>query len=142
MSIHFVHRCLMIDRHCRMDRFYRPGTAERSLVPCALPAGERSSKWRCRASVPAEHALVGLAPSLQTPAQQQVSQHDGIVMRLVMGCEHERYRTLPCLSAQLAEMLGMSTHFAGVPASELLPTSWIVAEPLPQRGAGRDVLEP
>src|SRR5437764_109416 len=39
-------------------------------------------------------------------------------------------------------MLGVPTHFAGVAASELVPTRWIVPEPLSQRGARCDIFEP
>ena len=34
--------------------------------------------------------------SLYGPAQQQVAQDNGIIMKLVMGREHEGYRTLTC----------------------------------------------
>src|SRR5215211_2220178 len=43
--------------------------------------------------------LVSLERSLHTPSQQQVPQHNGIVMHLVMGREHERDRTLLCPGA-------------------------------------------
>src|SRR5689334_4259737 len=59
-----------------------------------------------------------------------------------MGGEHERDPPLPRPRAQLAEMFGVATHFAGVAASELVPTRWIVPEPLSQRGAGCEILEP
>ena len=80
--------------------------------------------------------------SIHAPSQQQVPQDNGVVMDLVMGREHERDGTLPCSGAQFGEKLRVLAHFAGIAASELLPTSRIVSEPLSQRGAGRDDLEP
>src|SRR3974390_2615898 len=63
------------------------------------------------------------------PPQNQVSQHEGIVVHLVTGRIHESYRTLPCKGTQLIEESEVMVHLFDVAAAKLFPTRGIVPEP-------------
>src|SRR6187551_3937988 len=63
-------------------------------------------------------------------------------MKLVMRGEHKRDRALPCQGAQLGELKTILTHLVSIPALEFRPAIRIVSEPLTQRCARGDVLEP
>src|SRR5215203_1720402 len=63
-------------------------------------------------------------------------------MNLVMGREHERYRTLARALTKPTEMFRVLPQFSCIAAPEFLPAGGIVSEPLVQFGARRDILEP
>jgi hypothetical protein len=80
--------------------------------------------------------------SLYGPSQQHVAQDNGIIMKLVMGREHEGYWTLACPLSEPAEMFRLLAQFSRIATPEFLPTGGIVSEPFSQFGAGRGILQP
>ncbi len=63
--------------------------------------------------------------------QQQVPQHDRVVMHLVMSRIDQRDRTLSRKRTQLGQQLGILVQLLGVTTTELVPAGRVVPEPLP-----------
>jgi hypothetical protein len=59
-----------------------------------------------------------------------------------MRGEYERDRAFARRGAQLRKQIGMIVNLGRVVAAEFLPAGWIVSEPLSQRRAGSNVLDP
>jgi hypothetical protein len=59
-----------------------------------------------------------------------------------MRSKDERDRAVPCQSAKLVDKIGFSLQFGDITTAKFLPAIGSVTEPLPQFGAGRDVLRP
>ena len=75
-------------------------------------------------------------------AEEQVLQHHGVVMGLIMGREHECDPAVLRQRAKPIEFVRMLPNLRLVAAPEFLPTRGSMPEPLAQSGAGRDVLHP
>jgi hypothetical protein len=69
-------------------------------------------------------------------------QDERIVVLLVVRRIHERDGAFAREPAQAGEFLGLRAEFPGIATAELLPARRIVGEPLPQCGAGRELLRP
>jgi hypothetical protein len=65
-------------------------------------------------------------------AEEQVLQHHGVVMRLIMGREHECDPAVLRQRAQPIEFVRMLPNLRLVAAPEFLPTRGIMPEPLAQ----------
>jgi len=63
-------------------------------------------------------------------------------VRLVARAEHQRDDILPGALAQFLEFRRVPAQFRGVAAAEFRPARRVVAEPLPELGAGGEVLYP
>src|SRR6516164_4436484 len=75
-------------------------------------------------------------------AEEQVLQHHGVVMGLIMGREHECDPAVLRQRTQPIELVRMLPNLRLVAAPEFLPPRGIMSEPLAQSVAGRDVFHP
>ena len=76
------------------------------------------------------------------PSENDVPQHDGIVVNLVPGRIDEGDRTLAGAAAEILQYLRMPGEFRAVAAAELVPAVRVMAEPGAELGARRDLLDP
>jgi len=79
---------------------------------------------------------------LHLPPQEEVPQHNRVIVELVVSGEDQCDRATPRHGPQLVEHFRMLVHLRSVAAAKFLPAGGIVSEPFPQRGAGSEILEP
>lgn len=77
-----------------------------------------------------------------TMRQQNISEHDGIIVHLVVGRVDKREHTLPCKISQPVEFIAMPEDLRRIALAELLPADRIVSEPFAQFRAWRQLLRP
>src|SRR5579864_8132203 len=107
----------------------------------ALPPGRRAARrWGSR-SAAVERRLTSNC-LLSGAAEQEFPQHHGIIMRFIAGREHERDPAVLRKHAQPTQLLAVLLNLRPITAPEFLPSVRIMAEPLSQLGAWRDVLHP
>ena len=94
-------------------------------VPCS----------RCQQTPSRHKALIVSRTRALLPSQEDIPQHDRVVMKFVARAEYERDRALACRGAQLCKRIGMVANLGRVAAAEFLPACRVVPEPLPQRRA-------
>src|SRR5689334_18401285 len=75
-------------------------------------------------------------------SDEQIPEHDRVVMRLIMRSIDEGEISLPRELAQPPEFPGMSLDFRPVAPPEFRPALGIVSKPFAQFGAGRDLSHP
>src|SRR6185436_7806985 len=74
--------------------------------------------------------------------QDDLPQHDRIVVKFIPSRKYERDRTLARQSTQHCELIRMTVNLSRIPSTKLRPSSRIVSEPFPQLSAGSNVLHP
>src|SRR5438094_6522292 len=67
---------------------------------------------------------------LLLPSQEDIPQHDRVVMKFVTRGEYKRDRAFACRGTQLRKRIGMIANLRRVAAAEFLPACRIVSEPL------------
>ena len=82
------------------------------------------------------------APRPRLTPEKDVSQHDGIVVKLVACGKDERHGRPACPGAQFGKFIGVVAQLRRIATAELRPTCRIVTEPFAQRRARRKTLDP
>ena len=75
-------------------------------------------------------------------AQEDVPQHDGVGVSLVLRRIEKGDQSLPRLVSQFAESIGMPRELGPIAAAKFCPTFRVVTEPRPERAAWRDLAIP
>jgi hypothetical protein len=83
-----------------------------------------------------------LVPRLLPAVKQQFPQYYGVIVHFVVCGEYQRDPTMLRKRTEPIDFTGVPPDFRLVTAAELLPTFGIMAEPLSQFRAGRNVLHP
>ena len=75
-------------------------------------------------------------------SQQNLTEHDGIVVLRIACGINKRHRSLSGELAQASDQVAMFLQFVRITALEFGPPGGFVIEPLTQSVAGRDLLHP
>jgi hypothetical protein len=76
------------------------------------------------------------------PSQEDIPQHDRVVMKFVTRAEYQRNLTFACLGTQLRKLISIIVNLGRVAAAEFLPACRLVPKPLPQRRTGSNAFDP
>ena len=75
-------------------------------------------------------------------AEEDVTQDDGVVVRLVTGCVNQRHWTLARQVANLVQVVRMLSQLRRKSLLKFFPSRRIVPEPFSQCCTGRDFFKP
>jgi len=88
--------------------------------------------------------LCGWAPPATStcPAGKVGFQRDGVVVLCIVGAVHKRHGAASVRRNNRFHGCGLCIQFLKVPSLKLCPFGRLMAKPLPQFSAGRDILQP
>ena len=92
------------------------------------PCNHADGTWSCAKPKPCVY-LQGSV--VHRPIQEHPSQHDGIVVRLIVRREYEGNRPAPCQSTKLIDAIALLLQFSDITSAKFLPAIGFVTEPLP-----------
>ena len=115
------------------------------LAPVLLrdrPAAQEAMSLQQRALQPSRLTHREAFPSLRQAAPQRLGEDDGVVVLGVSGAVDEGQGAVPRPAPQLRQLRALRAQLLQVAAAELLEAARLMPEPLPQPGAGRQLLLP